>query len=103
MTRRLPDRLRTFKRSHDLAFAAKVMDAFGPHMDPPAHTVVLFIDGKSQIQALERTRPDRPLAPGHPAAQTYDYTRHGTTTLLATLDVLAATALGRCMQRRRKQ
>jgi transposase len=70
-------------------------------MDPPAHAVVLSIDEKSQIQALERTRPDRPLASGHPAAQTHDYTRHGTTTLFAALDVLAGTVLGRCMQRHR--
>lgn len=83
------------------AFAAKVEDVVGLYMDPPAHAVVLSIDEKSQIQALERTRPDRPLAPGHPAAQTHDYTRHGTTTLFAALDVLAGTVLGRCMQRHR--
>lgn len=70
-------------------------------MDPPAHAVVLSIDEKSQIQALERTRPDRPLAPGHPAAQTHDYTRHPTMTLFAALDVLTGTVLGRCMQRHR--
>lgn len=69
--------------------------------DPPAHAVVLSIDEKSQIQALERTRPDRPLGPGHPASQTHDYTRHGTTTLFAALDVLHGTVLGRCMQRHR--
>ena len=96
-----PNRLRTFKRSRDPAFAAKVEDVVGLYMDPPAHAVVLSIDEKSQIQALERTRPDRPLAPGHPAAQTHDYTRHGTTTLFAALDVLHGTVLGRCMQRHR--
>ena len=96
-----PHRLRTFKRSRDPAFAAKVQDVVGLYMDPPAHAVVLSIDEKSQIQALERTRPDRPLAAGHPAAQTHDYTRHGTTTLFAALDVLAGTVLGRCMQRHR--
>lgn len=69
--------------------------------DPPAHAVVLSIDEKSQIQALELTRPDRPIGPGHPAAQTHDYTRHGTTTLFAALDVLEGTVLGRCMQRHR--
>jgi transposase len=63
--------------------------------------VVLSLDEKSQIQALERTRPDRPLAPGHPVAQTHDYTRHGTTTLFAALDVLAGTVLGRRIQRHR--
>ena len=96
-----PHRLRTFKRSRDPAFAAKVEDVVGLYMTPPAHAVVLSIDEKSQIQALERTRPDRPPAPGHPAAQTHDYTRHGTTTLFAALDVLAGTVLGRCMQRHR--
>jgi transposase len=96
-----PHRLRTFKRSADPAFAAKVEDVVGLYMDPPAHAVVLSIDEKSQIQALERTRPDQPLGPGHPAAQTHDYTRHGTTTLFAALDVLAGTVLGRCMQRHR--
>ena len=63
--------------------------------------IVLSIDEKSQIQALERTRPDLPLAPGHPVAQTHDYTRHGTTTLFAALNVLEGTVLGRNMQRHR--
>jgi len=61
--------------------------------------VVLSISDKSQIQALERPRPDLALASGHPAAQTHDYTRHGTTTLFAALDILHGTVLGRCMQR----
>ena len=73
----------------------------GLYMDPPAHAVVLSIDEKSQIQALERTRPDQPLGLGHPAAQTHDYTRHSTTTLFAALNVLDGTVLGRCMQRHR--
>ena len=96
-----PHRIRTFKRSHDPAFAEKVEDVVGLYMDPPAHAVVLSIDEKSQIQALERTRPDQPLGPGHPAAQTHDDTRHGTTTLFASLNVLDGTVLGRCMQRHR--
>src|SRR5205823_1149141 len=96
-----PHRVRSFKRSRDPRFAEKMADVVGLYMDPPAHAVVLSIDEKSQIQALERTRPDRPLAPSHPAAQTHDYTRHGTTTLFAALDVLAGTVLGRCMQRHR--
>src|ERR1700712_1280159 len=83
-----PHRTRTFKRSNDPAFAEKVEDVVGLYMAPPAHAVVLSIDEKSQIQALERTRPGLPLASGHPAAQTHDYTRHGT-------------VLGRCMQRHR--
>ncbi len=73
----------------------------GLYMDPPAHAVVLSLDEKSQIQALKRTRPDLPVAPGHPAAQTHDYTRHGTTTLFAAFDVLHGTVIGRCMQRQR--
>ena len=96
-----PHRTRTFKRSNDPAFAEKVEDVVGLYMAPPAHAVVLSIDEKSQIQALERTRPGLPLASGHPAAQTHDYTRHGTTTLFAALDVLDGTVLGRCMQRHR--
>ncbi|WP_419953493.1 IS630 family transposase [Methylobacterium sp.] len=96
-----PHRIRTFKRSHDPAFAEKVEDVVGLYMDPPAHAVVLSLDEKSQIQALERTRPDLPVAPGHPAAQTHDYTRHGTTTLFAAFDVLHGTVIGRCMQRHR--
>ena len=96
-----PHRLRTFKRSHDPAFAEKVEDIVGLYMDPPAHAVVLSIDEKSQIQALERTRPGLPLAEGHPASQTHDYVRHGTTTLFAALNVLEGTVLGRCMQRHR--
>ncbi len=96
-----PHRIRTFKRSHDSAFAQKVEDVVGLYMKPPAHAVVLSIDKKSQIQALERTRLDQPLGSGHPAAQTHDYTRHGTTTLFAALNVLDGTVLGRCMQRHR--
>src|SRR3954452_20856346 len=96
-----PHRVRTFKRSNDPAFAEKVEDVVGLYMDPPAHAVVLSLDEKSQIQALERTRPDLPLASGHPAAQTHDYTRHGTTTLFAALNVLEGTVMGRCMQRHR--
>lgn len=96
-----PHRIRTFKHSRDPAFAAKVEDVVGLYMDPPAHAVVLSIDEKSQIQALERTRPHQPLGSGHPASQTHDYTRHGTTTLFAALNVLDGTVLGRCMQRHR--
>lgn len=67
----------------------------------PLHAAVLSIDGKSQIQALVRRRPDRPLGPGQPAAQARDYTRHGATKLFAALDVLAGTVLSRWMQRHR--
>jgi transposase len=96
-----PHRVRTFKRSTDPAFAEKVEDIVGLYMDPPRHAVVLSVDEKSQIQALERTRPDRPLASGRPATRTHDYVRHGTTTLFAALNVLEGTVIGRCMQRHR--
>jgi transposase len=98
-----PHRVRTFKRSDDPAFAAKVEDIVGLYMSPPAHAVVLSIDEKSQIQALSRTRPGRPLGPGRPATVTHDYERHGTTTLFAALNVLDGAVLGRCMQRHRHQ
>ncbi|MBY0298105.1 MAG: IS630 family transposase [Methylobacterium sp.] len=98
-----PHRVRTFKRSTDPAFAAKVEDIVGLYMDPPRHAVVLSVDEKSQIQALERTRPDRPLASGRPATRTHDYVRHGTTTLFAALNVLEGTVIGRCMQRHRHE
>ena len=72
-------------------------------MSPPAHAVVLSIDEKSQIQALDRTQPGLPLKPGKTGTLTHDYKRHGTTTLFAALDVLDGTVLGRCMQRHRHQ
>ena len=71
------------------------------YMKPPAHAVVLTNNEKSQIQALERTRPDQPLGSKHPTAQTHDYTRHGATTLFAALSIMDGTVLGRCMQRHR--
>jgi transposase len=85
----------------DPAFAEKVEDIMGLYMEPPRHAVVLSMDEKSQIQALQRTRPDRPLAPGRPATRTHDYVRHGTTMLFAALNVLEGTVIGRCMQRHR--
>jgi transposase len=94
-----PHRIRTFKRSNDPAFAAKVEDIVGLYMSPPAHAVVLSIDEKSQIQALDRTQPGLPLKPGKAGTMTHDYKRHGTTTLFAALNVLEGTVLGRCMQR----
>lgn len=96
-----PHRVRTFKRSNDLAFAEKVEDIVGLYMNPPRHAVVLSLDEKSQIQALERTRPSRAVKPGRPASHTHDYVRHGTTTLFAALDILRGTVIGRCMQRHR--
>ena len=96
-----PHRLRTFKRSRDPSFAAKLVDIVGLYLDPPAHAVVLSIDEKSQIQALDRTQPGLPIKPGRCRTMTHDYKRHGTTTLFAALSVLDGTVIGRCMQRHR--
>ena len=83
-----PHRIRTFKRSTDPAFAEKVEDIVGLYMHPPAHAVVLSIDEKSQIQALDRTQPGLPLKPGKCGTMTHDYKRHGTTTLFAAFNTL---------------
>ena len=98
-----PHRLRTFKRSRDPEFATKLVDIVGLYVDPPEHAVVLSIDEKSQIQALDRTQPGRPLKPGRCATMTHDYKRHGTTTLFAALNLLDGTVIGRCMQRHRHE
>jgi transposase len=98
-----PHRLRTFKKSNDPAFAAKVEDIVGLYMDPPAHAVVVSIDEKSQIQALDRTQPGLPMKPGKCGTMTHDYKRNGTTTLFAALDVLHGTVVGRCMPHHRHQ
>jgi transposase len=83
-----PHRVRRFKLSNDPAFANKVADVVGLYVDPPAHAVVLSVDEKSQIQALDRTQPGLPMKPGRLGTMTHDYKRHGTTTLFAALDVL---------------
>jgi transposase len=98
-----PHRVRTFKRSKDPAFAEKVEDIVGLYMHPPAHAVVLSIDEKPQIQALDRTQPGLPLKPGACATMTHDYKRHGTTTLFAAFNVLEGVVLGRCMQKHTHQ
>jgi transposase len=98
-----PHRLRTFKRSHDPEFAAKLEDIVGLYVDPPAHSLVLSIDEKSQIQALDRTQPGLPIKPGKAGTMTHDDIRNGITTLFAALNVLDGTVLGRCMQRHRHQ
>jgi hypothetical protein len=98
-----PHRLRSFKLSRDPDFAAKVRNVVGLYVEPPAHAVVLSVDERSQIQALDRTQPLLPLWPGQAEWWTHDYERHGTTTLFAALNVLDGTVLGRCMQRHRHQ
>ncbi len=98
-----PHRIRTFKRSSDPEFAAKLEDIVGLYVEPPAHSLVLSIDEKSQIQALDRTQPGLPIKPGKAGTMTHDYIRNGITTLFAALNVLDGMVLGRCMQRHRHQ
>jgi hypothetical protein len=92
-----PHRLRSFKHSRDPSFAAKLVDIVGLYADPPAHAVVLSLDEKSQIQALDRTQPGLPIKPGRCQTMTHDYKRYGTTTLFAALSVLDGRVIGRCM------
>jgi hypothetical protein len=99
----VPHRVRTFKLSKDPAFLAKLRDIVGPCMRPPAHAVVLSVDEKSPIQALDRTQPGLPIKQDRPATMTHDDGRHGTTTLFAALNVLDGTVVGRCRQRHRHQ
>src|ERR1700704_213576 len=98
-----PHRVRQFKLSNDPQFAAKLHDIVGLYVDPPAHAVVLSIDEKSQIQALDRTQPGLPMKKGRCGTMTHDYIRHGTTTLFAALNVLDGSVIGRCMQQHRHQ
>jgi transposase len=98
-----PHRMRQFKLSTDAKFAEKLRDIVGLYVDPPAHAVVLSVDEKSQIQALDRTQPGLPLKRGRCGTMTHDYKRHGTTTLFAALNVLDGSVIGRCMQRHRHQ
>jgi len=98
-----PHRLRTFKLSRDPYFATKLRDVVGLYVDPPAHAVVLSVDEKSQIQALDRTQPGLPMKRGRAGTMTHDYIRNGTTTLFAALNILDGTVIGQCMQRHRHQ
>ena len=98
-----PHRVESFKFSTDLQFVAKVRDIVGLYINPPDKAVVLSVDEKSQIQALDRTQPILPLRPGLPERQTHDYERHGTTTLFAALDVAAGRIIGQCQSRHRHQ
>jgi transposase len=98
-----PHRVRQFKLSNDPNFVAKLRDVVGLYVDPPAHAIVLSVDEKSQIQALDRTQPGLPLKKGRAGTMTHDYKRHGTTTLFAALNVLDGTVIGRNMQRHRHQ
>ena len=98
-----PHRTRQFKLSRDPQFAAKLHDIVGLYVNPPAHAVVLSVDEKSQIQALDRTQAGLPMKKGRRGTMTHDYIRHGTTTLFAALNVLDGTVIGRCMQRHRHE
>ena len=98
-----PHRIRQFKLSNDVAFVDKLQDVVGLYVDPPAHAVVLSMDEKSQIQALDRTQPGLPMKKGRSGTLTHDYKRHGTTTLFAALNVLDGTVIGRNMKRHRHQ
>jgi transposase len=98
-----PHRIRTFKLSNDPKFAEKLKDIVGLYVDPPAHAVVLSVDEKSQIQALDRTQPGLPMKPGRAGTMTHDYKRHGTTTLFAALNILDGTVIGHNMKRHRHQ
>ena len=96
-----PHRIDTFKLSNDPLFVSKVRDIVGLYMDPPDKALVLCVDEKSQMQALERTQPLLPLRPGLPACRTHDYVRHGTTTLFAALDAKTGKVIGKCYRRHR--
>ena len=94
-----PHVVRTFKLSNDPKFEEKFWDVIGLYLNPPEKALVLCCDEKSQCQALERSQPGLPLAPGHPRTQTHDYRRHGTVTLFAALNYLEGTLISRTEQR----
>src|SRR5206468_3899079 len=96
-----PHLVKTFKVSRDKHFAAKVEDVVGLYLDPPDKALVLCVDEKSQIQALDRTQPGVPMKKGRCGTMTHDYKRNGTTTLFAALNMLDGTVIGQCMPRHR--
>src|SRR5690242_5234490 len=96
-----PHRSETFKLSTDPLFVEKVRDIVGLYLAPPERALVLCVDEKTQIQALDRTQPLLPMRPGQIERHTHDDERHGTTSLFAALDVKAGTVIGRCMPRHR--
>ena len=98
-----PHRVDTFKLSKDPLVVDKVRDIVGLYLNPPARALVLCVDEKSQIQALDRSAPILPLQPGLPERRTHDYRRHGTTSLFAALDVATGKVIGECHRRHRSQ
>jgi len=98
-----PHRVENFKFSKDPQFVEKVRDIVGLYMNPPDRAIVLCVDEKSQVQALNRTQPILPLGPGVPARQSHDYRRHGVTSLFAAMDVASGVTIGSCYRRHRHQ
>ena len=98
-----PHRVKTFKLSKDPHFVEKLTDVVGLYMNPPEKAVVLCVDEKSQIQALDRTQPSLPMKKGRAGTMTHDYKRNGTTTLFAALNLLEGTVIGQCLPRHRHQ
>jgi transposase len=96
-----PHLVDTFKISNDRRFEEKLVDVVGLYLNPPDQAVVLCVDEKSQIQALDRTQPSLPMKKGRAGTMTYDYKRHGTATLFAALDVLTGNVIGKCFARHR--
>jgi transposase len=98
-----PHRVATFKVSNDPQFEVKLVDVVGLYLDPPDNAIVLSVDEKTQIQALDRTQPGLPIKPGRAGTMTHDYKRHGTTTLFAALNVATGEVTGTCTSRHRHQ
>ena len=98
-----PHLLRTFKLSNDPLFAEKVADIVGLYLNPPEHALVLSVDEKSQVQALDRTQPGLPMKKGRAGTMTHDYKRNGTTTLFAALNILDGKVIAHCMPQHRHQ
>ena len=96
-----PHRVDTFKVSTDPKFEDKLIDVVGLYLNPPEQAIVLCVDEKSQIQALDRTQASLPMVPGRAGTMTHDYKRNGTTTLFAALDVLSGAVIGQCLPRHR--
>jgi hypothetical protein len=98
-----PHRQETFKLSTDPDFVAKVRDVMGLYLSPPSHALVLCVDEKSQMQALNRSQTVLPMRPGQPERRSDDYMRHGTTSLFAALDIATGSVIGKCYPRHRAE
>jgi len=98
-----PHRYERFKLSSDPEFVPKVRDVVGLYISPPEHALVLCVDEKSQIQALDRSQAVMPTRPGQPERRSHDYTRHGTTSLFAALDIATGMVIGKCYPRHRAE